>query len=118
MCSLTSYLCYLSLIVVGEPFLNFQWDALLCETLLLSLPFLPLTKFHKIGDQLPISNLARFLIIVLLAKLMLESGIVKFTSLVLITTIPGATFPPWNIIIGLNPYPMVSVDGYSPTIVD
>ena len=79
-CSLTSYLCYLSLIVVGEPFLNFQWDALLCETLLLSLPFLPLTKFHKIGDQLPISNLARFLIIALLAKLMLESGIVKFTS--------------------------------------
>lgn len=74
------YLCYLSLMVVGEPFLSFQWDALLCETLLLSLPFLPLTKFHKIGDLCKISWIARYLIIVLLAKLMLESGIVKFTS--------------------------------------
>jgi len=38
-----SYICYVSLMVVGEPFLSFQWDALLCETLLLSLPFLPFT---------------------------------------------------------------------------
>ncbi len=79
-CGAISYACYISLMVVGEPFLTFQWDALLCETLLLSLPFLPLTKFHKIGDHLPVSNFARFLIIALLAKLMLESGIVKFTS--------------------------------------
>ena len=27
--ALVSYLCYLSLMVVGEPFLSFQWDALL-----------------------------------------------------------------------------------------
>ena len=79
--ALASYLFYLSLMVVGEPFLSFQWDALLCETLLLSLPFLPLTKFHKIGDPHKVSWIARYLIITLLAKLMLESGIVKFTSL-------------------------------------
>ena len=78
--ALVSYLCYLSLMVVGEPFLSFQWDALLCETLLLSLPFLPLTKFHKIGDSYKVCWIARYLIIALLAKLMLESGIVKFTS--------------------------------------
>jgi len=78
--ALISYLCYLSLTVVGEPFLNFQWDILLCETLLLSLPFLPLTKFHKIGEHYKISSIARYLIIALLAKLMLESGIVKFNS--------------------------------------
>jgi hypothetical protein len=78
--ALISYLCYLSLMVVGEPFLSFQWDALLCETLLLSLPFLPFTKFHKIGDPYKICWFARYLIIALLAKLMLESGIVKFTS--------------------------------------
>ena len=78
--ALVSYLCYLSLMVVGEPFLSFQWDALLCETLLLSLPFLPLTKFHKIGDLCKVCWIARYLIIALLAKLMLESGIVKFTS--------------------------------------
>jgi hypothetical protein len=79
-CGLVSYLCYISLMVVGEPFLSFQWDILLCETLLLSLPFLPLTKFHKIGDHFKVSWIARYLIIALLTKLMLESGIVKFTS--------------------------------------
>ena len=78
--ALVSYLCYLSLMVVGQPFLSFQWDILLCETLLLSLPFLPFTKFHKIGDPYKICWLARYLIIALLAKLMLESGILKFTS--------------------------------------
>ena len=50
--ALICYICYLSLMVVGEPFLNFQWDALLCETLLLSIPFLPLTKYHKLGNPL------------------------------------------------------------------
>jgi hypothetical protein len=75
-----SYLCYLSLMVVGEPFLSFQWDALLCETLLLSLPFLPFTKFHRLGTPYKVPTFARYLLIALLAKLMLESGIVKFTS--------------------------------------
>jgi len=78
--ALVSYMIYLSLMVVGEPFLSFQWDILLCEALLLSLPFLPLTKFHKIGDHYKVSWIARYLIIALLAKLMIESGIVKFTS--------------------------------------
>jgi hypothetical protein len=78
--ALISYLCYLSLMIVGEPFLSFQWDILLCEALLLSLPFLPLTKFHTIGDSYKVCWIGRYLIITLLAKLMLESGIVKFTS--------------------------------------
>ena len=73
------YLCYLSLMVVGEPFLSFQWDALLVETLLLSLPFLPAVRFHRFREPLPHSRLARLLILAILAKLMLESGIVKFT---------------------------------------
>jgi hypothetical protein len=77
--ALVSYLCYLSLMVVGEPFLSFQWDALLCETLLLSLPFLPLTKFHKLGNVYKVPLFARYLLVALLAKLMLESGIVKFS---------------------------------------
>ncbi len=75
-----SYLCYLSLMVVGEPFLSFQWDALLCEALFLSIPYLPFSKFHKIGVSYDISPFARYLVIGLLAKLMFESGIVKFTS--------------------------------------
>jgi lipase maturation factor 1 len=76
---IVSYLCYLSLMVVGEPFLSFQWDILLVESLFLSLPFLPLTKFHSPSKGLPYSKWARILILALLAKLMLESGIVKFT---------------------------------------
>ena len=80
LCASISYACYLSLMVVGDPFLSFQWDALLCETLLLSLPFLPLIKFHKLGDSFRANLFARYLIVALLAKLMLESGIVKFTS--------------------------------------
>ena len=78
--ALVSYLCYLSLMVVGEPFLSFQWDALLCETLLLSLLFLPITKFHRLGTPNKVPIFARYLLTALLAKLMLESGIVKFTS--------------------------------------
>jgi hypothetical protein len=78
--ALVSYMCYLSLMVVGEPFLSFQWDTLLCETLLLSLPFLPFTKFHKIGESYKVCWITRYLVIALLAKLMLESGIVKFNS--------------------------------------
>ena len=73
------YLCYLSVMVVGEPFLSFQWDILLVESLLLALPFLPAKWFHSPAAQIGYSNWARLLVLALLAKLMLESGIVKFT---------------------------------------
>ena len=75
-----SYVTYLSLMVVGEPFLSFQWDILLLESLLLSLPFLPMVRFHRLGSKVYFSHWSRILVIVLLAKLMFESGIVKFTS--------------------------------------
>ena len=78
--ALLSYIFYLSLMVVGEPFLSFQWDILLTETLLLSLPFLPAVRFHRFGSKVHFSKWARVLVVALLAKLMLESGIVKFTS--------------------------------------
>ena len=78
--ALLSYIFYLSLMVVGEPFLSFQWDILLTETLLLSLPFLPTVRFHRFGSKAHFSKWARVLVVALFAKLMLESGIVKFTS--------------------------------------
>ena len=77
--AILSWLCYLSLSVVGEPFLNFQWDALLLETLFLSLPFLPFTSRHCLSEPIAPSKWARILILLLLAKLMIESGVVKFT---------------------------------------
>ena len=75
-----SYVTYLSLMVVGEPFLSFQWDILLVESLLLSLPFLPMVRFHRLGSKVYFSHWSRILVIALLAKLMFASGIVKFTS--------------------------------------
>ena len=77
--AIVSYTCYLSLMVVGEPFLSFQWDILLTETLLLSLFFLPITRFHHLLKPLRVSNFGRLLLLGILAKLMLESGLVKFT---------------------------------------
>ena len=72
-----SWIMYLSLSVVGEPFLSFQWDALLLETLFLSLPF-PWFLFIDF-PTCQYSKWARILILLLLAKLMFESGLVKFT---------------------------------------
>ena len=77
--AIVSYTCYLSLMVVGEPFLSFQWDILLTETLFLSLFFLPITRFHHLLKSPRASNFGRLLLVGLLAKLMLESGLVKFT---------------------------------------
>ncbi|MDA8775630.1 hypothetical protein N9N13_07875, partial [Opitutales bacterium] len=46
--ALLTWLFYLSLSVVGEPFLSFQWDALLLESLFISLPFLPFVSRHRL----------------------------------------------------------------------
>lgn len=71
--------CYLSLTTVGDVFLGYQWDVLLLETALVSLPLAP-------GHLLPprVSGapprgailLPRFL----LFRLMLMSGVVKLAS--------------------------------------
>lgn len=77
--ALLSWVFYLSLSVVGEPFLSFQWDALLLESLFLSIPFLPFVSRHRLSDSINHSKWARILVLLLLAKLMIESGVVKFT---------------------------------------
>jgi hypothetical protein len=74
-----TYIIYLSLMVVGEPFLSFQWDALLTETLFLSIFLLPGTTLHRFSDCITFPRFGQFLIIFLLVKLMIESGIVKLT---------------------------------------
>jgi len=76
---LSCWLCYLSLSVVGGVFMHFQWDALLLEAAVLSLPLCPLAlrlsraapEPHPIAVLLP-----RFL----LFKLMFLSGWVKLAS--------------------------------------
>ena len=63
------YLSYLSLIVVGEPFLSFQWDVLLTETLFLSLFFLPQCGLHRFSNSNGFPRISRLLLVALLAKL-------------------------------------------------
>ena len=76
---ISSWVCYLSISSVSEPFLNFQWDTLLLETYLLSVFFVPWKIFDNrknVQNPLPIG---RWLLWLLIIKLMLESGLVKFT---------------------------------------
>jgi len=76
---LVSWSCYLSLQVVATPFLNFQWDLLLLETMLLSLFYLPWKLRAKYSDSTEPNAIGRWLLWLLLFKLIFESGIVKFT---------------------------------------
>ncbi|MEC8984955.1 MAG: lipase maturation factor family protein, partial [Candidatus Neomarinimicrobiota bacterium] len=76
---LVSWSCYLSLQVVASPFLNFQWDLLLLETMLLSLFYLPWKSRAKYYEFTEPNAIGRWLLWLLLFKLMFESGVVKFT---------------------------------------
>ena len=73
------WICYLSFVVVSRPFLNFQWDLLLLETVLISFLFLPWVIREKIGSGKESNLIGRWLVWLLLFKLMFESGVVKFT---------------------------------------
>jgi len=76
---LVSWSCYLSLQVVATPFLNFQWDLLLLEIMLLSLFYLPWQLREKYSEPFDPNGIGRWLLWLLLFKLMFESGTVKFT---------------------------------------
>jgi hypothetical protein len=73
------WLLYLSLSVAGQDFLSFQWDALLLETGLLALLWAPAGWLPRRSEQSP-SELARWLLVFLLFKLMFLSGITKLLS--------------------------------------
>lgn len=74
------WVLYLAFASVGSPFLDFQWDALLLEAGLLALLYAPggVRPFGR--DEVPPSDLARWLVYLLLFKLMVLSGAVKLTS--------------------------------------
>tara|TARA_B100000073_G_scaffold341683_1_gene343422 strand:+ start:4336 stop:6372 length:2037 start_codon:yes stop_codon:yes gene_type:complete len=74
-----SWISYLSIAVVSEPFLNFQWDALLLETYFLSFFFVPWKLYHDRNSLTNPPILGRWLLWLLVFKLMFESGVVKFT---------------------------------------
>ena len=72
---------YLSLTVVGQEFLSFQWDILLLETGFLAIWFAPLKGWPgPVTREAPPSPLALWLLRWLLFRLMVSSGVVKLVS--------------------------------------
>jgi hypothetical protein len=74
------WLGYLSLTVIGQDFLSFQWDALLLEAGFLAVFFAPLGLLPVRTGEAPPSLISLWLLRWLLFRLMLGSGIVKLAS--------------------------------------
>src|SRR2546428_7590712 len=72
--------CYLSLSAVGQTFLWFQWDGLLLETGLFAILYAPKRWLPSRGREPEPSGVVRWLVWLLLFKLMFLSGITKLAS--------------------------------------
>lgn len=73
------WICYLSLVNVGQDFLSFQWDALLLEVGFLAIFLAPLRVLPRLGGTPP-SRAIIWLFRLLLFRLMFFSGVVKLQS--------------------------------------
>ncbi len=78
--ALVAWACYLSLVVVAEPFTAFQWDTLLLETGLLAVVVAPWTARSRAATDAEPPRAARWLLWLLVFRLMFLSGLVKLTS--------------------------------------
>ncbi|MDY7230492.1 lipase maturation factor family protein [Hyalangium rubrum] len=74
-----AWACYLSLTSLGGSFLSFQWDVLLLEVALVSLPLAP-GHLRPPGSVEEPRRGAMLLVRLLLARLMFMSGVVKLVS--------------------------------------
>ncbi len=74
------WLLYLSLVGIGTPFLNYQWDALLLETGFLAIFWAPMTARLASPLAMAPSPIIRWLFVWLLFRLMFFSGWVKLAS--------------------------------------
>jgi hypothetical protein len=74
------WVCYLSVVVVGDPFLSYQWDALLLETGFLAIFLAPLQLRPRLGSQDPASPFVLWAFRWLLFRLMFASGVCKLLS--------------------------------------
>lgn len=72
--------CYLSLYTAGGLFLSYQWDALLLETGLLAMLYAPAQLLPALSRERWPSAAGRWLLWLLLFKLMFLSGITKLLS--------------------------------------
>ncbi len=86
LCALGLWVVYLSLCWAGGVFMNFQWDILLVEVLLLASLWLPWRLRREKREQGadgagdPEWPAARWMLWFLLLRFMFESGVVKLTS--------------------------------------
>jgi uncharacterized membrane protein YphA (DoxX/SURF4 family) len=71
------WVCYLSLVNIGQDFLSFQWDILLLETGFLAIFFAPMRLLPGLAREAPPSRLVLWLLRLLLFRLMFFSGVVK-----------------------------------------
>ena len=74
------WIFYLSLVVVGQDFLSFQWDILLLETGFLAVFLAPFQNFPKLSCDSPPSAAVLWLHRWLLFRLMFASGYVKLSN--------------------------------------
>jgi lipase maturation factor 1 len=74
------WLTYLSLSVVGQDFLSFQWDALLLETGFLAIFIVPAVVRERLRDAADPPRLGVWLLLWLLFRLMVGSGAIKLAS--------------------------------------
>ncbi len=74
------WFCWLSLVHIGGPFLSFQWDVLLVETLFLSIFFAPRGWRPKLAEEAEPPDWSRFLLQWLAFKVTFSSGVVKLAS--------------------------------------
>ncbi len=68
---------YLSLFQIGQTFLSFQWDILLLEVGFLGILFASWRPWPRLRSDEPPQWIVRWLIILLLFRLMFSSGVVK-----------------------------------------
>jgi hypothetical protein len=79
-CLILLWALYLSLSVIGQDFLGFQWDALLLEAGALAIVFAPWERRVRPRGESPPSPIALWLLRLLGFMLMIESGAVKLLS--------------------------------------
>lgn len=77
---LICWICYLSLVSIGMPFLSFQWDALLLEVGFISIFFAPWQWHETRRNFKPPALSMLWLLRLVLFKLMFLSGLVKWLS--------------------------------------
>jgi lipase maturation factor 1 len=74
------WLAYLSLVVVGQVFMGYQWDTLLLETGFLAIFLAPIQVVPRLSRESEPSRVILHLMCWLLFRLMFSSGMAKLTS--------------------------------------